>query len=152
MILEQAMRSITIFKGNGGILKYFLGLSAEMFNRISLGVNMNYLHGDITRQRMITFPKNRGFAETHALEEIVIGHTYFGFGLQYKEVFGEKFFFTVGGTYDLETKLNSAFTSSVTNVFPGKGFALNDSVVVNRMWISSIISPTNPLPCLRKSV
>ncbi|MEX0980813.1 MAG: hypothetical protein WD577_09775 [Bacteroidales bacterium] len=118
------------FKGNGGILKYFLGLSGEMFNRISVGVNMNYLHGDITRQRQITFPKNRGFAETHALEEIVIGHTYFGFGLQYKEIFGEKFFFTVGGTYDMETKLNSAFTSTVTNVFPGTSFALNDSVVV----------------------
>src|SRR6056297_3389215 len=50
------------FKGNGGILKYFLGMSAEMFNRISVGVNMNYLHGDITRQRLISFPKNRGFA------------------------------------------------------------------------------------------
>ena len=118
------------FKGNGGVLKYFLGLSAEMFNRISVGVNMNYLHGDITRQRQITFPKNRGFAETKALEEIVIGHTYFGFGLQYKEVFGEKFFFTLGGTYDMETKLNSAFNSSVTNTFPGEGFAINDSVVV----------------------
>ncbi len=118
------------FKGNGGILKYFLGLSAEMFNRISVGVNMNYLHGDITRQRQITFPKNRGFAETHALEEIVIGNTYLGFGLQYKEIFGEKFFFSVGGTYDLETNLNSTFTSSVTNVFPGTEFDLNDSVTV----------------------
>jgi hypothetical protein len=116
------------FKGNGGILKYFLGVSGEMFNRISVGVNMNYLLGDITRERLITFPKNRGFAQTQAVEEIVISHTYFGFGLQYKEVFGEKFFFTVGGTYDMEANLNSAFSSAVTNIFPGQASYINDSV------------------------
>jgi hypothetical protein len=74
------------FKGSGGVLKYFAGLSAEAFNRISVGVNMNYLLGDITRQRFITFPKNRGFAETRSVEEIKISNIYFGFGLQYKDL------------------------------------------------------------------
>ena len=118
------------FRGSGGIMKYFLGVSGKMFNRISVGVNMNYLLGDITRQRQITFPKNRGFAETRALEEIVISHTYFGFGLQYKEVFGRKFFFAIGGTYDMEANLNSAFNSSVTNTFPGTSGLSQDSILV----------------------
>ncbi|MEX0987889.1 MAG: hypothetical protein WD052_10465 [Bacteroidales bacterium] len=118
------------FQGEGGIMKFFMGISAEMFNRVSVGVNMNYLLGDITRQRSITFPRNRGFAETQSLEEIIISNTYFGFGIQYKEVFSDKFFFTIGGTYDLEANLNSAFNSTVTNYFPGSPGIINDSLPI----------------------
>jgi hypothetical protein len=75
--------------------------------------------GDINRQRSITFPKNRGFAETTAYDIIDISHTYFSFGMQYKEVFDDKFYFTIGATYDLETSLNGSFNSSVINKFPG---------------------------------
>ncbi len=120
------------FKGNGGILKYFLGVSGTVFNRISVGVNMNYLLGDIKRERQITFPKNRGFAETTSMEEFGISNTYFGFGLQYKEVFGNKFFFSIGATYDLEARLNSAFNVSVTNTFPGISRLNQDSVLVTQ--------------------
>lgn len=119
------------YQGSGGILKYFLGVSGELFNRVSLGVNMNYLLGDITRQRLITFPRNRGFAQTTSSEQINISHTYFGFGIQYKEVFGEKFFFTLGGTYEMEAALNSAFSSRVTNEYPGTTGMLNDSTVIS---------------------
>ena len=119
------------FEGSGGILKYFAGISGKLFQRFSFGVNMNYLLGDISRERTISFPKNRGFAETQALEEITISNAYFGFGFQYKEVFSDKFFFTLGATYDLEAKLNSAFSSSVTNHFPGLNGTLNDSISVS---------------------
>jgi hypothetical protein len=118
------------FKGTGGILKYFAGFSAEAFNRISVGVNMNYLLGDITRQRSITFPKNRGFAETRSLDEINISKVYFGFGFQYREVFGDKFYFTLAGTYDMEAVVSSAFSSSVTNYFDGTPGAINDSTII----------------------
>jgi len=103
-----------IYEGSGGVLKYFLGISGQLFNRVSIGVNMNYLLGDIARQRYITFPKNSDYAQTSSLDEINISHTYFGLGLQYKEVFGDKFYFTLGGTYDLEARLNSAFSSTIT--------------------------------------
>ncbi len=119
-----------IYEGSGGILKYFLGVSGKLFNRVSIGVNMNYLLGDIARQRYITFPKNSEYAQTSSLDEINISHTYFGFGLQYKEVFGDKFYFTAGGTYDLQARLNSAFSSTITNIFPGSGGLLNDSTAI----------------------
>ncbi len=119
-----------IYEGSGGVLKYFLGISGQLFNRVSIGVNMNYLLGDIARQRYITFPKNSDYAQTSSLDEINISHTYFGLGLQYKEVFGDKFYFTLGGTYDLEARLNSAFSSTITNIFPGSGGFLNDSTAI----------------------
>lgn len=118
------------FRGDGGILKYFLGISAKLFNRVSAGVNMNYLLGDINRTRSITFPRNRGFAETESLEEINIRHLYFGFGMQYKEVIGEKFYVSLGATYDMQANLSSAFRSTVTNHFPGTYGLLNDSTIL----------------------
>lgn len=119
------------FKGSGGIMKYFAGASAEVFNRFSFGVNMNYLLGNISRERSMVFPRNPGYAWTEALEEIQISHVYFGLGFQYKEVFGDKFFFTLGAIYDLQTELSSEFSSYVTNNFPGNARVLNDSVKIS---------------------
>jgi hypothetical protein len=118
------------YHGDGGIMKYFLGFSGQLFNRVSFGVNMNYLLGDINRQRFLSFPSRADFATTTALEDIQISHTYFGFGLQYKEVIADKFFFTLGGTYDLQTTFNSAIDNSVTSLFPGTTERINDSTYI----------------------
>lgn len=123
------------YHGDGGIFRYFLGVSGELFDRVSVGVNMNYLLGDINRQRYLTFPSRVDYASTTAFEEIQISHTYFGFGLQYQEVFDDKFFFTVGATYDLETTFNSSIDNSVVNSFPSSsttaGSYLNDSTFIS---------------------
>ncbi len=123
------------YHGDGGIMKYFLGASAELFDRISLGVNMNYLLGDINKERYLSFPSQPDFASTSAIEEIQISHTYFGFGLQYNEVIADKFFFTLGGTYDLETTFNSAIDNTITSKFPSsstyRGAYLNDSTFIS---------------------
>ncbi|MFC2090443.1 hypothetical protein ACFLT1_06660 [Bacteroidota bacterium] len=122
------------YTGDGGVMKYFLGMSGTLFNRISIGSNMNVLIGDITRQRIMTFPRNRGFAETQAVDEISLQHVYFGFGIQYKEVFSDKFFFTLGATYDMQTDLNSAFNTSVRNIFKGNIGTINDSVPLSNAY------------------
>jgi hypothetical protein len=119
------------FRGDGGIMKFFLGVSGELFNRVSLGVNMNYLLGNLNRERLLVFPANSSFSRTTALDKIQLSNTYFNFGIQYKEVFSDKFFFTVGGTYDLETTIESAVNNSVTNSFTGNPAYLNDSVVID---------------------
>lgn len=123
------------YHGTGGILKYFLGFSGKVFDRLSLGVNMNYLLGDINRQRYLSFPSRSDFATTQALEDIRISHTYFGFGMQYKEVFSDKFFFTLGGTYDLKATFNSSVNNSITSSFPRPGSIsgayLNDSTFIS---------------------
>ena len=118
------------YHGDGGIMKYFLGFSGELFDRLSLGVTMNYLLGDINRQRYLTFPSRADYDSTTAIEEIQISHTYFGFGMQYHEVIKDKFFFTLGGSYDLQTTFDGSIDNSVLNTFPGSATALNDSTVV----------------------
>lgn len=119
------------FKGDGGIMKFFLGVSGELFERVSIGVNMNYLLGDLNRERYLVFPASSSFSTTTALEKIRMSNTYFNFGIQYREVFDDKFFFTIGGTYDLETSFNSVIDNSVTNSFTGNPAFLNDSVIID---------------------
>lgn len=119
------------YKGSGGIFKYFAGISGILFDRVSIGLNMNYLLGDINRERIMDFPKNRGFAETKATEEIQISNIYFNFGFLYKEVISDKFYFSVGASYDMEAGLNSAFSSYITNTFPGSSGLTEDSVLIS---------------------
>lgn len=117
------------YHGDGGILKYFLGVSAELFDRVSFGVNLNYLLGNINRERSMKFPRNRGFAETTAFDEINLSHTYFGFGFMYKEVIDDKFFFSLGAVYDLETTIESAFRKKIINYFEGNPAYLDSSYI-----------------------
>ncbi|MDA3821837.1 MAG: hypothetical protein PF450_04380, partial [Bacteroidales bacterium] len=119
------------YKGSGGIFKYFLGISAKAFNRFSVGVNMNYLLGEIDRERSMVFPRNRGFAETRAMDNIALQHTYFGFGFQYTEHIQDKFFFNLGATYDMEATLNSAFSSYITNYFEGSPGYSDTTIISN---------------------
>ncbi len=128
------------YRGQGGILKYFAGISAKAFERVSVGVNMNYLLGDISRERALIFPRNPGFAETRAYEEINISNVYFGFGLQYREVIGENFFFTLAATYDMEAKLNSAFNNAITNKFVGSSGFIDSTLITNIFDITSDVS------------
>ncbi len=127
--------------GEGGIMKYFLGVSTELFDHVSVGVNMNYLLGDINRERYLSFPSQPDFASTSAIEEIHISNTYFGFGFQYHEVISDKFFFTLGGTYDLQTTFNSTLDNTITNKFPSSstnsGAYLNDSTFISSNIIIS---------------
>ena len=133
------------YSGDGGIMNFFLGTSVQFFDRVSLGVNMNYLLGNLNRNRYIDFPTRQGLAVTRAEESIVVGHTLFNFGLQYKETFGENFFFVVGATYDLETNLKSSHYTRITNEFPGSGQWLSDSVYVSEVMDITRDTLANPI-------
>jgi len=86
----------TYYKGDGGIMNFYLGSSVKFFNRISLGVTMNYLMGRLTRERQVNFPVNPTYSSVSSLESFDLRHPVFSFGLQYKEVIKDKFFFTLG--------------------------------------------------------
>jgi len=121
------------YKGDGGIMKFYLGLAVKLFDRISVGTSMNYLLGRMTRERVVDFPVNNTYSIASSLENFDLGHPLFSFGLQYREEIREKFFFTLGGVYTLESRVGSSLQYNVTNtVYSGTSEAyLNDSVVVN---------------------
>ncbi len=52
----------TYYTGDGGIMNFFVGASVKFFDRISVGVTMNYLMGKLTRERQVEFPMNPAYS------------------------------------------------------------------------------------------
>jgi len=86
----------TYFKGDGGIMNFYVGTAVKLYDRISLGVTMNYLMGRLTRERQVEFPMNSDNTSISTLENFDIRSPLFSIGLQYKEVIEDKFFITLG--------------------------------------------------------
>jgi len=108
-----------------------MGTSVKFFNRISLGVTMNYLMGRLTRERTAVFPANEDYSTAKSKDNLDLRKPVFGFGLQYNEVIKDKFFFTLGGIYDLATKVDVDVESRLVNtIYHYKSVALNDSIDV----------------------
>ena len=123
----------TYYSGDGGIMNFFLGTSVKFFERISLGVTMNYLMGKLTRERQVEFPMNpTAYSDVSSTEEFDLRTSVFSFGLQYKETFSEKFFVSLGGVYDLATDANVELKYNVLNkIYPGSNnFSIYDSILV----------------------
>lgn len=104
-------------RGDGGIMNFYAGVSVKFFDRISMGATMNYLLGRLTRERQIEFPVNPEYSRISTVEDLDFRQPLFAFGVQYREVFGERFFFTLGGVYDLETSVGANLKYSVANYY-----------------------------------
>jgi hypothetical protein len=126
----------TYFEGEGGALNFYAGTSIKLLDRISLGVTMNYLMGKLTRTRAVDFPMNSGYSDINSLEDIKLRKPVFTLGLQYKEVFEDKFFFTLGGIYDFKASTELSNEFRVENAFyPDDNAWLNDSVLVEATYL-----------------
>ncbi len=126
----------TYNKGRGGIMNFYVGTAVKLFDRISVGVTMNYLMGRLTRERRVDFPGNSDFSSVSTLENIDLREPLFSLGLQYKEVIKDKFFITVGGIYDLKARVNADVRHEAVNEFYAfDTISISGSQVINPQYI-----------------
>ena len=127
----HGMAMDTYYEGEGGIMNFYMGTSVKLLDRISLGVTMNYLMGKLTREAQIDFPMNSDYSSITSTEYLDLRKPVFTLGLQYKEVFEDKFFFSVGGIYDFKATTEISNEYLVNNEFyTGQSSWLNDSVQI----------------------
>ena len=132
----HGMAMDTYFEGEGGTLNFYVGTSVKLLDRISVGVTMNYLMGKLTRTRTVDFPMNSGYSDINAMEDIKLRKPVFTLGLQYKEVFEDKFFVSVGGIYDFKASTELSNEYSVNNEFyPDDPVYLNDSTIIDASYL-----------------
>ena len=131
----HGMAMDTYYEGEGGTLNMYVGTSVKLLDRISLGVTMNYLMGKLTRTRAVDFPMNSGYSDISAMEDIKLRKPVFTLGLQYKEVFDDKFFFTVGGIYDFKASTKLLNEYSVDNEFYPDDPVYLDSTLIDPSYI-----------------
>jgi hypothetical protein len=120
-----------IYKGDGGIMNFYVGTSGKFFDRLSVGVTMNYLMGRLTREKYLNVPASSYYSTISTEENFKLKNPIFSFGLQYKEVIKEKYFLTVGGVYDLASNIGAGVEYNAKNTYYGQtGAPLNDSTYV----------------------
>ncbi len=130
--LSNGLAMDTYFQGEGGIMNFYVGSSVKLLDRISLGVTMNYLMGKLTRERQVDFPMHSGYSNSSSTENLNLRKPVFTLGLQYKEVFDDKFFFSVGGVYDFKAHTEVSNEYIVNNEFyPDDPAWINDSVLID---------------------
>jgi len=126
----------TYYSGDGGIMNFFLGTSIKLYDRVSVGVTMNYLMGKLTRDRKVVFPVNESFSDASSQERFDLRKPVFSFGLQYKEVIKDKFFFSLGGTYDLATNIKTELQYDVINsIYPYEDFQLDSLTTITPTYV-----------------
>jgi len=134
--LTHGLAMDTYYQGEGGIMNFYVGSAVKLLDRVSLGLTMNYLMGKLTRERQVQFPTHSEYSRPSSVENLTMRKPVFTLGLQYKEVFTDKFFFTVGGIYDFKANAKVSNDYKVNNLFYSDDpVYLNDSVIIDPNFI-----------------
>src|ERR1035437_3110226 len=109
------------FLGQGGFSQVYMGISANLFKHLSIGVNGYYLYGQISNYRDLSFSSTSGFTSTTEANIIRANNFRYRLGLQYYNTFAQKHDVTLGFIYEPKIKLNGGFSQVTTGV-------LNDTI------------------------
>jgi len=123
--------------GNGGVYKAFLGAGVTLWNRLSLGADLQYYFGKINRGSTATFQTDISY------RTILSGWDYniscFGgkAGIQYTQPLSNALSAVVGLTYDFPTRLRG----HETRYAMGESSSSTDTVVFDKKSLSEYNIP-----------
>ncbi len=99
---------VTRMVGTGGISRFHIGLGAQVFNKLSVGVNTNYLFGQIIRDQKLIVPTQYNKTNLAETRRRNANDFQFEVGLQYHDTFTrgrrkDQYQFVAGLTYTFAT-------------------------------------------------
>ncbi|UCG28919.1 MAG: hypothetical protein JSV24_06035 [Bacteroidales bacterium] len=133
-----------LYRGNGGVHRFFLGTGIDVYKGLSVGLSLSYLFGTMERARSITFVDEENFFNTKVSEKSIVGDLYFDAGIQYTLSFQEDNSFTIGAVYNHERNIQAEYESYTENLLinPLGGF-YSDTVNFVSGITGTIILPRN---------
>ena len=127
---NSANSSTVTYSGEGGLHQAYVGLGFKIFKNFSVGANISYLWGDITRTSELKFPADATkFPFTHTLSTDIKDYK-LDFGIQYTQQWGKKNALTLGAVFSPKRDLNSTTVigEMVGNTTTGSTYSSRDSV------------------------
>lgn len=90
----------TIYDGNGGVSQLYFGSAFQLGKRLSLGFNLDYLYGSITRAITYNFQGNDSTycVNSRRQKNTYVSNLLVDLGLQYRQPLGEKYSLKAGVT------------------------------------------------------
>lgn len=121
-----------IYEGDGGINKFYIGGAVNVAKGLSVGVNANYLWGNIDIANYSTFPDSTYYFDTKVLSSTSVSDLTVDFGVQYEYYFGtdNQWRTVVGAVFSPSFDLSSTQERLVTQMKKGSGGAesINDTI------------------------
>ena len=102
------------YNGSGGLHQAYVGIGAQLFKGFSLGANISYLWGDISRTISNAYSDTYINSMTKSYSADVRNYK-LDMGVQYSAKLGKKDVLTIGATYGLGHKLHADATCEVTS-------------------------------------
>jgi len=118
-----------IYGGSGGLSKVYGAISYDLFNRISFGVKLAYLFGDITH----SIVSSNSVANSYSITQVTNLQAYgllYDFGIQYHQQLNKFKFLTVGAVYTPKTSYGVVLKKETLRTDPTSG-TIMDSPPVN---------------------
>lgn len=106
-----------VYQGSGGFSQLYWGNAFKIGKNLSIGFNMKYLFGSITRSRGITFPDSIQMKNSYIRESIRPRDFYGEIGFQYKAKLPKDLFMVVGGVFGPQREIKSKATYLATTYF-----------------------------------
>ncbi len=113
------------FSGTGGINQFFVGLSFDLFNHVSLGANGYYMFGSYDNVRNLLF-SNSDYTSTYETNSISVSSFRFRLGAQVYNTFADKHDLTLGFVYEPKLALNGKATQSTTGTVGTQTIDISD--------------------------
>lgn len=90
----------TIYAGSGGVSQIYWGNGFNLGKRLSVGFNLNYLYGSITRAITYDFQNSDTsyYMDSRRQKDTYISNLLLDFGLQYRQPLGERYSLNAGLT------------------------------------------------------
>lgn len=108
--IEDFSDVVQSFEGSGGLNKVFWGNGFNITNNLRLGIDVNYVFGQSSRNHMVYFPDSILIFGTKVENTIQLSAFVLNYGLQYDFKVSPKTEATVGLTYSQRTNSNSKYT------------------------------------------
>jgi len=102
------------YAGQGGISQVYTGISANLFNHISLGVNAYYMYGNVYNTRSLRIGSSSD--STIQINSIRANNFRFRYGVQFYNTFAKKHDLTLGLIFEQKAKLNGIYTQKTYGV------------------------------------
>nr|WP_302831870.1 hypothetical protein [uncultured Bacteroides sp.] len=128
--VETSSSTVT-YSGEGGLHQLYLGAGFKILKNLSVGANISYLWGDVTRTIAEQFPSNSAIMPLTNVSNVAIKSYKLDFGAQYTQRFGKKHEMTVGAVFTPGHNLSNDtyFQDQLGNSNTGSSITVRDTTV-----------------------
>ena len=145
--LDSVVNYTAKYEGSGGFNKFWMGHAVELFDNLSIGINVSYIFGSLSQTRRIVFDTNT-YYNTKTMSSRYVGDFGFDAGIQYEiilkkdSLMPEKTRLFLGASAGLPTELNASESMYAMRYYASGG----NEYIIDTTGVSDNTEGTVSLP------